>query len=90
MNYIKRHKEVIPLIIVAFIFSIAAYNLFQNQKKRSQLLGSGAVVITSGGQCAAPNVYKPVNNEIAPTGKRTKNEADSLVMNTNLRETQTH
>lgn len=90
MNYLKRHKEIIPFIIVLAVFVIASINLFQNQQVRSHLISNGTIVLPTSAQCEVPfqDSFKRMKkrNEMV----RKLSNSDSLEMNINLLELQTN
>lgn len=44
MHYIKKHKEIIPIIAIIIALSVASYDLFSDQKDNSELLNSGKTI----------------------------------------------
>lgn len=44
MSLPKKHKEIIPIIVVAIAISIASYNLFNDQQDNYELLNSGTTI----------------------------------------------
>lgn len=44
MNYLKRHKELIPILAIAIALGFASYDLFGDQHANSELINSGTTI----------------------------------------------
>lgn len=47
-NLLKRHKEIVFLVGVAFVLGIASYDLFSDQQQNSGLINSDTTLAPSG------------------------------------------